>query len=352
MNLPFDPAEVSSSLLAWYGKQGRDLPWRNTRDPYRIWLSEIMLQQTTVAAVIPYFERFLQKIPTLNDLAAASLDDVITLWAGLGYYSRARNLHRAAQQIVAEQNGSFPDCLEGLTALPGIGRSTAGAILSLAFDKPAAILDGNVRRVLVRLFAWRDDPRSSRAEKQLWSWAETLTPDDCPHDYAQAIMDLGATVCTPRDPDCEHCPLQELCLARKEGLVAALPVARKKVKIPVRQQVALIIRTPAGFLLRQRPPQGFLGGMWEFPTFDLSAKMDPAQAAARLLSDLDLHGSVHKAGEVRHAYSHFKLELMVFSVDIVPTEKVSELVDYRWCSDSEVEALPLHGAHKKAYNKL
>ncbi len=352
MNLPFDPAEVSSSLLAWYGKQGRDLPWRNSRDPYRIWLSEVMLQQTTVTAVIPYFERFLQRFPTLTDLASASLDDVITLWAGLGYYSRARNLHRTAQQVVAEPGGSFPDTLEGLVALPGIGRSTAGAILSIAFDKPAAILDGNVRRVLVRLFAWKDDPRSSRAEKQLWSWAETLTPDDCPHDYAQAIMDLGATICTPRDPDCEHCPLQELCQARKEGLAAALPVARKKVKIPVRQQVALIIGSPAGCLLRQRPPQGFLGGMWEFPTLDVPAKVDPEQAAASLLADLGLQGSVNSAGEVRHAYSHFKLELTVFTVDLKPTEKVSELNDYRWCSGSEVETLPVHGAHKKAYKKL
>jgi A/G-specific adenine glycosylase len=326
MNLPFDPAEVSRCLLAWYGKEGRDLPWRNTRDPYRIWLSEIMLQQTTVAAVIPYFERFLQRFPTLIDLTA--------------------------QQIIAEQGGTFPDNLEGLTALPGIGRSTAGAILSIAFDKPAPILDGNVRRVLVRLFAWQEDPRSSRAEKQLWAWAEVLTSQEQPHDYAQAIMDLGATLCTPRDPDCENCPLQELCQAHKEGLATTLPVARKKVKSPVRQQVALIVSSPAGCLLRQRPLQGFLGGMWEFPTIDVPAKVDPEQAAVRLLTDLGLQGSVNSAGEVRHAYSHFKLELTVFTVDTEPTEKISEPNDYRWCSDREVENLPVHGAHKKAYKKL
>ncbi len=240
MNLPFSPAEVANHLLAWYRKEGRSLPWRENRDPYRIWLSEIMLQQTTVAAVIPYYERFLQRFPTIERLAAASLDDVIGLWAGLGYYSRARNLHRAAQQIVAGQ-GVFPETLEELMALPGVGRSTAGAILSIAFNKPAPILDGNVRRVLVRLFAWREDPRSSRAEKQLWQWAEILTPAEHPHDYAQAIMDLGATICLPRVPICAICPLQELCQALKEGCTDLLPVARKQKKVPVRHQVALLI---------------------------------------------------------------------------------------------------------------
>ena len=352
MSLPFDPAEVPHRLLAWYCNSGRDLPWRNNRDPYRIWISEVMLQQTTVAAVIPYFERFLQRFPTVSALASASLDDVITLWAGLGYYSRARNLHQTAKQIVAERKGVFPDTLESLLMLPGVGRSTAGAILSIAFDKPAPILDGNVRRVLVRLFAWKDDPRSSRADKQLWAWAEALTPEDCPNDYAQAIMDLGATICKPRDPDCEHCPLRELCQARKVGLAALLPIARKKVKIPVRQQVVLIIRTQAGFLLRQRPQQGFLGGMWEFPTLDLSATLAPVQAAARLLSDLGLHGSVDKVGEVLYAYSHFKLELSVFAVDVEPVTSIAESKAHYWCETDKLEGLPVHGAHKKAYNKF
>ncbi len=348
----FDSAEVSRRLLAWYGREGRDLPWRETRDPYRIWLSEIMLQQTTVAAVIPYYKRFLERFPTLDALATASLDDVITLWAGLGYYSRARNLHRTAQQIMAEAAGAFPDTLEGLTALPGIGRSTAGAILSIAFDIPAPILDGNVRRVLVRLFAWTEDPRSSRAEKQLWAWAGALTPEVGPHDYAQAIMDLGATLCTSREPDCGSCPLQEICLAYKEGLATTLPIARKKSKTPVRQQVALIIHSPAGILLRQRPAEGLLGCLWEFPTVDLSGGLKPEQAADRLLSDLGLHGVLDKNSEIRHVYSHFKLELTVFSIDVGPAGIVSERSAHRWCSGTELEMLPLHGAHRKAYNKF
>lgn len=351
MNLPFRPDEVSRRLLAWYSREGRDLPWRKTRDPYRIWLSEIMLQQTTVAAVIPYYERFLRRFPSIEILASAQLDDVIALWAGLGYYSRARNLHRAAQQIVAEQ-GVFPETLDGLVALPGIGKSTAGAILSIAFDRPAAILDGNVRRVLVRLFAWQEDPRSSRAEKQLWQWAEALTPAESSHDYAQAIMDLGATVCVPRAPLCERCPLQELCQAHKAGLSGLLPGARKYKKIPVRQQVSLLVQCSENLLLRQRPPEGFLGGLWELPNVDLSTGQQPQQAASRLLADLGLFGDPSEVGGVRHAYSHFKLELNVFKLEVEAVGTVAEDGGYRWCNREEVDQLPLHGAHRKALDKV
>ena len=348
MSLPFEASEISLRLLSWYGKEGRTLPWRENRDPYRIWLSEIMLQQTTVTAVIPYYERFLQRFPTIESLAAASLDDVISLWAGLGYYSRARNLHRASQQIVSQQ-GTFPETLEGLLALPGIGRSTAGAILSIAFDRPAPILDGNVRRVLVRLFAWHEDPRSSRAEKQLWQWAEALTPDDHPHDYAQAIMDLGATVCVPRTPLCERCPLRELCQAFEQGCAGLLPVARKQVKLPVRLQVALLVKCSGDYLIRQRPTDGFLGGLWEFPVVEMSPKQNQRQAAERLLADLGLVGEACEVDAVRHAYSHFKLELTVFSVEVEKKTSVAEAGEYAWYSDDALKRLPLHGAHKKVY---
>lgn len=343
--------EVADRLLAWYGEQGRDLPWRHSRDPYRIWLSEVMLQQTTVVAVIPYYQRFLLHLPTIETLAAASLDEVITLWAGLGYYSRARNLHRAAQQVVAEHHGRFPVSLAALTALPGIGRSTAGAILSIAFDTPAPILDGNVRRVLVRLFAWREDPRTARAEKQLWAWAEALTPVDRPHDYAQAIMDLGATVCTPARPDCANCPLARHCQSCAAGISEQLPVKRAASKIPIRQQIALVVRGAAGVLVRQRPSSGLLGGLWEFPCSELAAGQEPAQAATRLLADLGMQGPLSKGTEVRHAYSHFKLELTVFRVETEGSGRVAESSMSRWCSEAELAALPLHGAHRKACNQ-
>lgn len=351
MNHPIDSDEVSSRLLTWYGREGRELPWRNTRDPYRVWLSEIMLQQTTVAVVIPYYQRFLEHFPDIRTLATASLDEVITQWAGLGYYSRARNLHLAARQVASEYAGVFPDGLDSLMALPGVGRSTAGAILSIAFDKPSPILDGNVRRVLVRLFALQEDPRCRRAERQLWLWAEALTSLESPHDYAQAIMDLGATVCTPREPKCGNCPLQEICQACKNGLAGELPLSRRKQKIPVRRQVALIVSSAGNRLLRQRPPVGFLGGLWEFPNDDLPPGQDPGQVAARLLSDLHVLGTLERVADVRHAYSHFKLELTVFTAAVDPAWMIAEEGDYRWCSGVELEQLPLHGAHRKAYIK-
>ena len=268
---PFDPLEVASRLLVWYAGHGRDLPWRQTRDPYRIWLSEIMLQQTTVTAVIPYYQRFLQNFPDVHALAAAPLERVIALWAGLGYYARARSLHRAAQAVVDDYDGIFPSTLDELLKLPGVGRSTAGAIVSIAFDRPAPILDGNVRRVLVRLCAWQDNPRSPAAERFLWAQAAALTSQEHPHDYAQAIMDLGATVCTPREPACPCCPLGDLCQARRQGIERQLPAARSRKQVSVRHQVALLVERQGRFLVRPRPPEGFLGGLWEFPVTDLGA---------------------------------------------------------------------------------
>jgi len=351
MTLPFDPAAVAPRLLAWYGAAGRELPWRQTRDPYCIWLSEIMLQQTTVAAVIPYYQRFLAVFPTVQALAAAPLDRVLELWAGLGYYSRARNLHRAALQIVGDYAGRFPAEPELLAALPGVGRSTAGAIAAIAFDRPAPILDGNVRRVLVRLFAWRDDPRSASAERQLWSWAEALTSRERPHDYSQAIMDLGATVCTPQAPACAICPLAALCQAHRLDLAAELPVKRRQPALPVRQQVALLLEADGAWLVRQRPPQGLLGGMWEFPGAERSGAVTPATTARRLLQDLGLTGRLHRVGEIRHAYSHFKLELTLFAARLPAGERVGEELG-RWCDPGQLETLPLHGAHRKAWELL
>jgi len=220
--------QVAPRLLDWYRCAGRELPWRNTRDPYPIWLSEIMLQQTTVAAVIGYYQRFLASFPTVEHLAAAPLDAVIDLWAGLGYYARARNLHKTAILLVEEFGGCFPRSVAALQQLPGVGRSTAGAIAALAFDQRAPILDGNVRRILCRLFALQQPPRSSSAEKQLWLWAELLTPQQQVHAYTQAIMDLGATICLPRQPRCTDCPLRQLCQAHQQGLERqlALPTGR------------------------------------------------------------------------------------------------------------------------------
>ncbi len=343
----FEPAQVARRLLDWYGRHGRDLPWRRQRDPYRIWLSEIMLQQTTVAAVIPYYERFLQTFPSLQSLSRASLDDVIKLWAGLGYYSRARNLHQAAIQLVRDCGGQFPTGLDQLMALPGVGRSTAGAIRSIAFDLPAPILDGNVRRVLVRLFAWEEDPRSSRADKQFWQWAGQLMSFEQPHDYAQAIMDLGATICTPRDPACLACPLKGLCQAWQCGKAADLPLKRGGKKKPVRQQAVLLVRVKNRMQVGRRPPTGLLGGLWQFPLVDVAADLPAERAIGYLLQNMALPQQVEFIGRIQHVYSHFKLNLAVFAVSLKQPDLVAES-GYQWCHVSELAEIPLHGAHRKA----
>ncbi len=348
---PFDPLEVAPRLLTWYGSCGRDLPWRHTRDPYRIWLSEIMLQQTTVTAVIPYYQRFLAAFPEVAALASAPPERVIELWAGLGYYSRARNLHRAAQMVVGEHGGRFPATVEVLETLPGIGRSTAGAIVAIAFDRPAPILDGNVRRVLVRLFAYAGDPRAATAERRLWAWAEMLTSQARPHDYAQAIMDLGATVCTPRDPACPACPLASLCQARRQGLERQLPAARPRQRVPVRRQVALLIEQGGCYLVRPRPAEGFLGGLWEFPVVDLCAGELPLAAAGRLAAELGLGGRRTEIGRLKHAYSHFNLELELVRICVGVNGRVAEGV-WHWQTPVQLAATPLHGAHRKALERL
>ncbi|WP_298037265.1 A/G-specific adenine glycosylase [uncultured Desulfuromonas sp.] len=348
----FAPSDISGRLLDWYGRQGRDLPWRRTRDPYRVWLSEVMLQQTTVAAVVPYYETFLERFPNVADLAAAPVEEVIESWAGLGYYSRARNLHAAAQRVVSLFGGSFPDDLEGLMSLPGVGRSTAGAILSIAFDRKAPILDGNVRRVLCRLYALKEDPRASASEKRLWAWAEELTSADRPHDYAQAIMDLGATICIPRRPDCPACPLEGLCRARRMGVEAELPLRRKGRVVPQRTEVALLLEREGRFLVRRRPLEGMLGGLWEFPGGGVPEGSEPLAAGKALLRDMGLAGELRPAGRVRHVYSHFRLDLHLLRGEVEETFRVGEGAQDRWLSPGELTVLPLHGAHKKALDHL
>lgn len=351
VDLPFPADAVAGRLLDWYRREGRELPWRQTRDPYRIWLSEIMLQQTTVAAVIGYYQRFLADFPTVEHLAAAPLEAVIDLWAGLGYYARARNLHAAARMLVEDFGGKFPQTVQHLQQLPGVGRSTAGAIAALAFDQRAPILDGNVRRILCRLFALQQPPRSTAAEKQLWQWAELLTPQEKVHDYTQAIMDLGATVCVPRNPLCEQCPLNALCRARQLGLELQLPLKQKNKPVPTRHEAALLLEKQGCYLVRRRPVSGLLGGLWEFPTVSV-ADGESAESKLRLLmSDFAVCGELFSLGSINHIYSHFRLELQLFQLSIDNLPQVAE-TENRWCPAAELSQLALHGAHKKALSKL
>jgi A/G-specific adenine glycosylase len=334
-------------LLQWYGREGRDLPWRKTRDPYRIWVSEIMLQQTGVETVIPYYNRFLSRFPDLSTLADSHLDEVIAVWAGLGYYSRARNLHAAAVIIRDRFEGRLPDDFTGLMELPGIGRSTAGAILAIAFDRNAPILDGNVRRILCRVFAVGEDPRRPAVEKKLWQWSEELMSGERPHDYTQAIMDLGATLCTPRNPACGRCPVATCCRARLEGKEEEYPLRNRKKQLPLRREVALVLLRQERCLLRKRPYGGMLGGLWEFPGCKLEEKEKAKDIAERLMAELGAKGELRRQGKTSHVYSHFRLESEVFSSEIESTpEKVRE-DSQAWIPVGEITSLPLHGAHKK-----
>ena len=302
---------AAAKLLAWYDRHRRDLPWRAPPgcrpDPYRVWLSEIMLQQTTVAAVEGYFGRFLARWPTLEALAGAELDEVLHAWQGLGYYARARNLHKCAKLLARGHGGCFPDSEEELRALPGIGAYTAAAIAAIAFDRPATAVDGNVERVVARLFAVEEPlPRAKPALRRL---AAGLTPDARPGDHVQAIMDLGATVCTPRAPRCGDCPLAQDCAALRAGSAESLPRRETRAQRPTRYGIAFWATRPDGaVLLRRRPESGLLGGMMEVPSTDWRDTLAGPQALAEAPARADWRPV---PGGVRHTFTHFHLELEI-----------------------------------------
>ena len=316
------------SLITWHRQHGRhDLPWQNTRDPYRVWLSEIMLQQTQVATVIPYYARFLECFPTVATLAAAPVDVVMSLWSGLGYYARARNLHRCAQIILAEYGGRFPHDPAALAALPGIGRSTANSIATFCFGARAPILDGNVKRVLCRAFGIDGFPGSAAVEKRLWVLAEALMPLRDGDIYNQAQMDLGASVCSRNKPRCAVCPLSELCVAKRDGRTAELPQRKPTKRIPEREATLLVVIDEHGrVLLETRPPAGIWGGLQSVP--ELPGHVDAAAVTAWLSNLLACTvGAVSPAPTFAHTFSHFRLLIrpMVLRVD-----RVATVMEARW----------------------
>ncbi|HSW11221.1 MAG TPA: A/G-specific adenine glycosylase [Solimonas sp.] len=321
-------APFAERLLVWFDRHGRhDLPWQHPRTPYRVWLSEIMLQQTQVATVVPYFERFLQRFPDAAALAAAPADDVLALWAGLGYYARARNLHRCAQAVMAEHGGEFPRDIEALQALPGIGRSTAGAILSQAWGDRHAILDGNVRRVLSRHAALAGWPGTPAAQKKLWVLSESLLPQERMADYTQAIMDLGASVCSTRRPSCTLCPLNADCDAQLQGRVAEIPGPKPKRERPQRRTQVLLIENGQGeLLLERRPPVGIWGGLWCPPLLDEDGDW---RSACRERYALDA-GDAQTLPALHHAFTHFDLELRPLRLRAVAAAQLRESPDLAW----------------------
>jgi A/G-specific adenine glycosylase len=300
-------AQFSQRLLDWFDNHGRhDLPWQIEQTPYRVWVSEIMLQQTQVATVIPYFQRFIQAFPNVETLAYSKLDEVLHLWTGLGYYARARNLYKAAKIIVEEYSGNFPRSLEEMMALPGIGRSTAGAILSLACEKRHPILDGNVKRVLSRYHGVEGWPGQKNVEQQLWFYAETHMPTTSVKNYTQAIMDLGATVCVRRNPDCDICPFIQTCFAKKTKRQHDFPGLKPKKAMPNKETIFAIIENREGeVLLQQRPPTGIWGGLWCFPEF--SNKQVIASKIKKQFGSKIKQQTEYKS--FRHTFSHFHLKI-------------------------------------------
>ncbi len=310
-----NPTALHEALLAWFAAHQADLPWRRRRDAYAVWVSEIMLQQTQVATVIPYFERFMAHFPTIHARAEASLDDVLKAWAGLGYYSRARNLHRTAQLLVAEYGGQFPSDPLQLQKLPGIGRYTAGAIASLAFGIAAPVLDGNVIRVLTRLFDIAEDVTQSRTRRALWHLATELLPAGQAGAWNEALMELGRCICTAPTPRCQECPLKAHCLAFANGTQPSRPVRQPRRRAPHYDVTAAVTRREDGrILIARRPPESMLGGLWEFP----GGKREPGESLRECLrreirEELGIEIEIgEQIGTIHHAYTHFRITLYVF----------------------------------------
>ena len=328
-------AHIVERLVAWYRKHKRELPWRGAT-PYAVWVSEIMLQQTQVVTVIPFFLRFMERFPTVEALSEAPIEEVLKYWAGLGYYARARNLHRAAQAVAERFGGALPQTAAEIESLPGIGRYTSGAILSIAFSVRRPLVDANVIRVLSRIFGLRGDPKSAINQAALWSLAEQLVPVEFPGDFNQGLMELGALVCSPADPKCEHCPLLADCVAGNSADPSALPEFPPGRAAIAETHSAALIRDDAGrFLIAQRPLHGLWGGLWEFPRVVCATGETPSEGAARAAREVvGLEVAIGaKVGRVKHAVTHHRITLYGFDARPANPQSMPEALDcaaFRW----------------------
>lgn len=347
-------ADFRAALLSWYDANLRDLPWRNTKDPFAIWVSEVMLQQTRVTAVIPYYKRFLSRYPDITALANANGDDLLKLWEGLGYYTRIRNLHKAAKIVRDEHNGTIPDTFTGLLSLPGIGDYIASAVSSIAFGLTEAVVDGNVKRVFARLFTDPVPVNQPRSHKVIKAYATKLLDGDRPGDFNQAMMELGATICTPQTPLCALCPIKKFCAAFSCDRVSDFPVREKKKAIPFYPiACGAVLHKDGRVLVTKRPEEGFLGGFWEFPGGKIQKGETAKEAAKREL--LEETGLLVTPKEdlitIRHAYTHFKIELTLWICALEDAEKktvsLNGPVAWRWVEAEELDQLAFPGANRK-----
>jgi A/G-specific adenine glycosylase len=344
-------------LLDWYAHNARELPWRSDTSPYRTWVSEIMLQQTQVETVLPYFSRWMERFPDIHSLAESDEQEVLAVWEGLGYYSRARNLHRAAQQVCADHQGQLPETADALEKLPGIGPYTAGAIASIAFGQDVPAVDGNIRRVLARLFDVREPARSPRGEGQLRALAQAHLPRGRAGEYNQALMDLGALICKPKNPHCELCPIAESCLARQLGVQEARPVKLPKKKTPHLTVTAAVIQRDGRVLIAQRPSEGLLGGMWEFPGGTLEdGDVDLAACLQReIREELGVEIEVGEPfGIYDHAYTHFKITLHAYLCALLEGEHPQPVENQAitWVSLADLPHYPMGKVDRQIARRL
>lgn len=349
------PEDIAGPLLSWYQQHARRLPWRDNPSPYQVWVSEIMLQQTRVDTAIAYFNRWMELFPTIEDLAKSHEQDVLRAWEGLGYYSRARNLHRSARMVMTEYAGQLPSTTEELQKLPGIGRYTAGAIASIAFGRDAPALDGNIRRVLSRVFNVNLPAQSPQGEKILWDLARLSLPTGKAGDFNQAIMDLGSSICTPRSPACLVCPLTEMCQARLSGVQEQRPILASRPTIPHYTVTAAVIQRDDTILIARRPAGGLLAGLWEFPGGKVEKGEDLPQGLRREIEEeLGVSIEVGEAiGVFTHAYTHFKVTLHAFYCSLIAGEpKPLEASELRWVKADQLSEFPMGKIDRIIANRL
>ena len=349
-------ALFQDELLQWYRSNKREMPWRNSSDPYRIWLSEVMLQQTRVDQATPYYNEFIEAFPTLASLAEADQDEVLKLWEGLGYYSRARYLHQASKTVVREHNGRVPDDYDDFRALPGVGPYTAAAVLSIAYGMPHAVVDGNVKRVLARVFAIEGEIGRSKTKREIQELADELLPEAHPADFNQALMELGARICTPTSPDCGACPVANVCVAAQAGNPTDYPVKKKKKKVPHHDVVVgVLVNEKNELLIQKRPEDGMLGGLWEFPGGKKEAGETLTEACARELCE-ETGISVTATDPIltlKHAYSHFKITLHAFYctwAGTAPTGQEGQTV--KWVNFDRLDEYAFPRANRKLIEYL
>jgi A/G-specific adenine glycosylase len=343
-------ARFRRNLTAWYRRNARPLPWRNSADPYRIWISEVMLQQTTVAAVVPYFERFLVRFPTLASLARANEEEVLRLWEGLGYYSRARNIHKTARLIARELGGQFPDEVHRLLELPGVGRYTAGAIASFAFDRRAPIVEANTLRLYCRLLGFRGDPRSAAGQKLLWEFAGEVLPRKGAGTFNQALMELGATLCTPEDADCPRCPVRRCCAAFANGWQQEIPIPASRPAVTQVSEVAVAIHRDGRYLMRKRPAGQRWAGLWDFVRFARNeyGRNSPAQIARSIRRRTGLAVEIpERIAEIRHSVTRFRITLGCYMAEWSDGEAVDGECEFRWFAPRQLAKLPLSVTGRK-----